>query len=113
MAVIVTTITHGGRAAARRSPGRRGRRPERRLALFQWKQPRPGLWQRNGPHLSNYGGLLAAPGDVDGDGWADILLADLAGAATLIGQPEGGTPTEFATIEGVGGAANAPYASRR
>ena len=61
--------------------------------------------------FSDYGGLFAAPGDVDGDGRADILLADLTGMATLIGQPEGGTPTEFATIDGVGGAANAPYAS--
>lgn len=63
------------------------------------------------PHtFSGYDGLLAAPGDVDGDGRADILLADASGVATLVRQQEGEAPEVFATISGVGGAANAPYA---
>ncbi|NLG26548.1 MAG: hypothetical protein GX557_01470, partial [Chloroflexi bacterium] len=60
--------------------------------------------------FSGYDGLVAAPGDVDGDGRADILLATAAGVGTLVHQT-GATPEAFATIEGVGGAANAPYAT--
>ena len=60
--------------------------------------------------FTGYDGLFAAPGDVDGDGRADILLANADGVASLIGQPASGAPALFATIAGVGGAANAPYA---
>jgi hypothetical protein len=60
--------------------------------------------------FSGYEGFFAAPGDVDGDKRADILLSDAAGLATLVGQPAGGSPNVLATIAGVGGAANAPYA---
>jgi parallel beta-helix repeat protein len=60
--------------------------------------------------FSGYAGFFAAPGDVDGDKRADILLSDASGLATLVGQPAGGSPTVLATIAGVGGAANAPYA---
>jgi len=63
------------------------------------------------PHtFSGYDGLFAAPGDVDGDGRSDILLANAAGVASLIRQPAGKSPEVFATVSGVGGAANAPYA---
>jgi hypothetical protein len=61
--------------------------------------------------FASYGGFFAAPGDVDGDGRADILLSTPAGVASLIGKPEGQSLQAFATIAGVGGAANAPYAS--
>jgi hypothetical protein len=61
--------------------------------------------------FSGYDGFFAAPGDVNGDGWADILLSNAAGLASLVGQPSGGSPTVLATIAGVGGAANAPYAT--
>ncbi len=69
--------------------------------------------------LYNYGGFFAAPGDVDGDRRTDILLTGgnvppSVGAdevAHLIRHQTGeSAPEEFATIEGVGGAANAPYA---
>jgi len=64
------------------------------------------------PHtFSGYGGFFASPGDVDGDGRADILLADASGVATLVRQQAGESPESFATISGVGGAANAPYAA--
>ncbi|MDT8305667.1 MAG: hypothetical protein RRC07_07000, partial [Anaerolineae bacterium] len=65
------------------------------------------------PHtFSGYGGFFAAPGDVDGDGRPDILLSDTAGTASLIGQQASrSSPQVFATIKGVGGAANAPYAA--
>lgn len=62
--------------------------------------------------FSGYDGLFAAPGDVDGDGRPDILLADAAGTAALMRQQAGESlPSAFATIESVGGAANAPYAA--
>ena len=38
--------------------------------------------------FSGYAGFFAAPGDVDGDQRADILLTDSAGQASLIHQPE-------------------------
>ncbi|MCJ7738447.1 MAG: right-handed parallel beta-helix repeat-containing protein, partial [Anaerolineae bacterium] len=61
---------------------------------------------------SSYSGFLAAPGDVDGDRRADILLSDASGVASLFRQAEGAAyPTLLATIAGVGGAANAPYAA--
>jgi hypothetical protein len=64
------------------------------------------------PHtFSGYDGLFAAPGDIDGDGRADILLADAGGLASLVRQQAGGSPEVFATVSGVGGAANAPYAA--
>jgi hypothetical protein len=61
--------------------------------------------------FGDYDGFFAAPGDVDGDGRADMLLTKADGTATLIGEQSGGTPIDFATIAGVGGAANAPYAA--
>jgi hypothetical protein len=61
--------------------------------------------------FTGYDGFFAAPGDVDGDGRPDILLTKADGTASLVGEPSGETPTTFATIAGVGGAANAPYAA--
>ncbi len=71
------------------------------------------VYGSGGPaHLfTGFDGFFAAPGDVDGDGRADILLTDASGMASLIGQAEGGSPAVLATIAGVGGAANAPYAT--
>ncbi|MHB0857880.1 MAG: right-handed parallel beta-helix repeat-containing protein, partial [Anaerolineae bacterium] len=61
--------------------------------------------------FSDLDGFFAAPGDVDGDGRADILLTSAEGVGTLIRQQADESPEVFATIAGVGGAANAPYAS--
>ena len=61
--------------------------------------------------FTGYDGFFAAPGDVDGDGRPDILLTQADGTASLVGEPSGDPLATFATIGGVGGAANAPYAA--
>ena len=56
-------------------------------------------------------GFLAAPGDVNADGFNDMLLGTTAGKAYLIlgGASLPATPPVEATLEGVAGAASAPY----
>ncbi|NLS77766.1 MAG: hypothetical protein GXY76_10955, partial [Chloroflexi bacterium] len=68
-------------------------------------------WSWSTRTLAGYDGLVAAPGDVDGDGWSDLLLGRASGVVELIRPTPGIVFRTAATISGVAGAAQAPYAA--
>ena len=67
----------------------------------------------NAQYNLNANGFLAAPGDVNADGYTDLLLGDASGNALLIlgGANLPPAPPIQATLTGVSGAASVPYAT--